>query len=200
MKQILILMAVLLSAMACEEPNTTPKDLLEERRNTILKGNPSAEERRGGNGNGNGNGNGQNSNNTNPCANYEIYPIENAPATDWNFKVDTTICGFVIIRWDAQPGFVAYTDSCSGLYGKYFISVRPVVSDPISEGCAGNYTTTNAYYYQMGAGCSMWPGKEYNIVVYWHYRDVMTKKSIGYSSITYRYKTGSGAPWLNNCP
>jgi hypothetical protein len=199
MKKILVLMAVLLSALACEEPNTTPKDLLEERRNTILKGNPSAEERRGGNGNGNG-GNNPNSPNYNPCANYEIYPVENTPSTDWNFKVDTTICGFVIIRWDAQPGFVAYTDSCSGLYGKYFISVRPVVSDPISEGCAGNYTTTNAYYYQMGSGCSMWPGKEYNIVVYWYYRDVINKKSIGYLSTTYRYKTGSSAPWLSNCP
>jgi hypothetical protein len=197
MKQILVLMAVLLSAMACEEPNTTPKDLMEERRNTILKGDPSAEERRGGNGNGNGNG--QNSNNTNPCANYEIYPIENAPATDWNFKVDTTICGFVIIRWDAQPGFVAYVDSCNPSLGKYFIGVTPVVYDPISSGCAGNYTTTNAYYYQLGSGCSMWPGKEYRIGISWYKRDVVNSKTIVYSSNLYTYKTGSRTPWLGNC-
>jgi hypothetical protein len=196
MKQILILMAVLLSAMACEEPNTTPKDLMEERRNAILKDNQSAEERRGGNGNG---GNGQNSNNTNPCANYEIYPIENAPATDWNFTVDTTICGFVIIRWDAQPGFVAYVDSCNPSLGKYFIGVTPVVYDPISSGCAGNYTTTNAYYYQLGSGCSMWPGKEYRIGISWYKRDVTNSKTIVYSSNVYTYKTGSRTPWLGNC-
>ena len=194
MKKIILPLFVMLAFFACEKNSVLPTDTTIKVKEQS-KGQPS-NERKGGNSNG---GNNSNTPGYNPCANYEIYPEQITEAKDWHFNVDTTICGFVIIRWDSQPGFIAYNDSCNGLYGRYFLYIRPVVPDSVSISCPGNVTSTSAYYYQLGSGCSMWPGKEYDIFVKWYNRDVINKKSVSYSSLSYRYRAGYRAPWLGNC-
>jgi len=195
MKKILVLMAVLLSALACEEPNITPKDLLEERRNTILKGNPSAEERRGGNGNGGG-GNNPNSPNYNPCAWTQGYTNETAPAETWGITVDTTTCGYVILRWPPQPKF-SPVDSCTAA-GAYYVATAPI-DGGYNTSCAGNLTYSNAYYYLLGSGCSMWPGKEYRILLSYLERDTLEKKLRWHYSEPVQFKTGTRSIFLGTC-
>jgi len=155
-------------------------------------------ERRGGNGNGGGGGqNNPNTPNYNPCANYEIYPIENTPAQNWNAVADTSLCGYLIIRWDAQPNFSSVVDSCNTLLGKYFISITPVVPDGMN--CAGTYSTTNSFYYIYGAGCSIWGGnKEYLMSIYYYQRDTTNKVTRAYSNQLFRFTTGAKNIWECN--
>ena len=141
-------------------------------------------ERRGGNGNGN----------SNPCAGYVIYPAQYNQPTDWNISVDTSSCGSVFITWDAQPGFTVYTDPCSPIHGKYFVNIQPRPSS-----CAGSTTTTNAFYYTLGSGCSMWPGNQYSVTIQWVERNTATQKNIYHTSTTKQFSAGTRAPWLNNC-
>jgi len=151
-------------------------------------------DKKGGNGGGGG-GNNPNSPNYNPCANYVIYPAEYPASTDWNITVDTTVCGFVIIRWDAQPGFVAYTDSCNAIHGYYYVNIQPRANS-----CAGTAVTTNAFYYQLGSGCSMWPNNTYTVNLTWVKRDVATQKNIWYTSTAKTFATGTRAGFLGTCP
>lgn len=160
-------------------------------------------ERRGGNGGGNSGGNGGGGNNPNtpnynPCATYEIYPIEYVQTASWNFIADTSICGYLKITWDAQPYFRYLVDSCNPSLGKYFISFNAIVFDPISSGCAGTYSTTNAHYITYGAGCSVWGGnKEYDMYTQYYYRDTTNKKTIVYVAPPFRFTTGLKSVW--NC-
>lgn len=171
---------LLVFALGCEKAEVKPV------KEKVIESN----ERRGGNGNGQGGGN----QNTDPCAGYVIYQAQYNPASEWNISVDTTMCGAVVIRWDAQPGFTAYTDPCSPIHGKYLINIQPRPSS-----CAGSTTTTNAFYYMLGSGCSMFPGKPYTIDISWIQRDTTSQKNIYHISTTKQFTTGTRAPWLNNC-
>lgn len=176
LREILVL-AMLLIATACDQKEIpTPSQ-------------PSAE-RRGGNGNGQGGGN----QNTNPCDGYVIYPAQYIEPTDWNITVDTSSCGTVIIRWNAQPGFLAYDDACNPIHGKYLVDIQPRPSS-----CAGSVTSTNAFYYTLGSGCSMWPGKPYSVNIQWVERNETAHKNIYHSSTIKEFSAGTRAPWLNNC-
>lgn len=180
-----------MTAFGCSKEETTQK-----KKPKVEQSN----ERRGGNGNGNGGGgNNPNSPNYNPCAEYQIYPIEYVSTPSWNFVADTSLCGFLKITWDAQPLFISVVDSCNPSLGKYFIRFSPVVFDPISAGCSGTYSTTNTYYYTYGAGCSLWGGKrEYDMAVQYYYRDTIAKKTIVYYPPLFRFTTGSKSVWECN--
>jgi hypothetical protein len=141
-----------------------------------------------------GGGNNPNTPNYNPCANYVIYPSEYPASTDWNISVDTTTCGFVIIRWDNQPGFIAYNDSCNAVHGKYFVNITPRATS-----CAGSAVTTNAFYYQLGSGCSMWPNNTYTVNLTWVKRDTVAQKNIWYTSTAKTFVTGTRATFLGTC-
>lgn len=161
------------------------------------KAQPSGEgERRGGNGNGNGQGNGNQ--NTDPCANYPVYPIVNEAPTDWNIKVDTTLCGMVIFKWDPQPGFNPVTDTCYTIARYYYIGFAPLGG---SSGCTGggSISGTNSYYYTLGAGCSIWPGGKYIMGITYYERNVELQKTFVRSSKAIEFTAGTRAPWLNNC-
>lgn len=170
------------SFAACEKSDVAPDQ--------VTSG---ALDKRGGNGNGGG-GNNPNTPGYNPCANYVIYPAQYNQPTDWNITVDTSGCGSVIIRWDAQPGFVAYTDSCSPIHGKYIVDIQPRPSS-----CAGSVVTTNAFYYTLGSGCSMFPGGQYSVTIQWIERNTTTQKNIYHISTTKQFSAGTRAPWLGNC-
>jgi len=167
--------------VSCEKSETIPSEIT----SGVL-------DKKGGNG---GGGNNPNTPNYNPCANYVIYPAEYPASTDWNISVDTTICGFVIIRWDAQPGFVAYTDSCNAIHGYYYVNIQPRANS-----CAGSAVTTNAFYYQLGSGCSMWPNNTYTVNLTWVKRDTVTQKNIWYTSTAKTFATGKRAGFLGTCP
>lgn len=188
MKNYLLITVLLLAVWGCA------KDEVEQKGQ---KQTTQANERKGGNGGGGGNN--PNSPNYNPCATYENYPIEYIQTTGgWNFTADTSICGYLIIRWDAQPYFKFVVDSCNPSLGKYFTSVNAVVYDPISAGCAGNYTTTNTMYYTYGAGCSIWGGnREYDLYVQYYSRDTSLKKTFVYVAPPFRFTSGLKSVW--NC-
>lgn len=181
LREILVL-AMLLVAAACDQKEiATP---------VVQPSN----ERRGGNGNGNG-GNNQT---TDPCANYPVYPIVNQAPTDWNIRVDTTICGSVIFRWDAQPGFNPVTDTCFTIARYYYISFAPVGH---TNGCVGggSISSTNSYYYTLGAGCSIWPGFKYTMGITYYERNTQLQKTFVRASNAVEFTAGTRAPWLNNC-
>ena len=166
----ILVVAMLLIATACDKSELQPSE-------------PS-NERRGGNNNGG----------SNPCAGYVIYPAQYNQPTDWNITIDTSSCGSVIIRWDAQPGFNTTTDPCNPIHGKYLVDIQPRPSS-----CAGSVTSTNAFYYTLGSGCSMWPGKPYSVNIQWVERNETAQKNIYHSSTIKEFSAGTRAPWLNNC-
>jgi len=181
MKHIALILLVLFAS--CEKSQVAPqKEAITTESN----------ERRGGNGNGNGN----NNQNTNPCAWVSGYTNETAPIEEWNITVDTTVCGFVILRWPAQPKF-SPVDSCTAA-GAYYVATSPV-DGTSNTSCAGNLTYTNAYYYQLGSGCSMWPGREYAIVVSYLERDTISKVLRWHYSERVQFKTGVRATFLGTC-
>jgi hypothetical protein len=180
MKHIALILLVLFAS--CEKSQVAPqKEAITTESN----------ERRGGNGNGNGNGN-----NTNPCEWTSQYTNASAPQENWSITVDTTVCGFVILRWPAQPKF-SPVDSCTAA-GAYYVATSPV-DGPSNTSCAGNLTYTNAYYYQLGSGCSMWPGREYAIVVSYLERDTISKVLRWHYSERVQFKTGTRATFLGTC-
>jgi hypothetical protein len=156
---------------------------------------PQSNERRGGNGNGNGNGGGGGS--TNPCAWTVEYTNAAEPQENWGITVDTTTCGFVILRWPAQPKF-SPVDSCTTA-GRYYISTTTINGLSTGSPCAGNYTFTNSYYYQLGSGCSMWPGGEYRIGISYLERDTTAKVLRWHYSEGVQFKTGLRATFLGTC-
>ena len=172
-----LLMTIGFTITSCEKSEVAPS-------------NTSVLEKRGGG----GNPNNPNTPGYNPCANYVIYPAQYNQPTDWNITVDTTICGSVVIRWNAQPGFVAYTDSCSPIHGKYLVNIQPRPSS-----CAGSVVMTNAFYYTLGSGCSMFPGGQYSVDITWIERNTAAQKNIYHTSTTKQFSAGTRAPWLNNC-
>lgn len=181
-----LLFFLALSLYSCEQGN----EVAPEKPNIDQSG-----ERRGGNGNGNGGGN----QNTDPCANYPVYPIEYSPVRDFGITVDTTICGMVIFRWDAQQGFNPVTDTCYTIARYYYIGFENVGH---TNGCGpngGSLSSTNAYYYTLGAGCSLWMGYTYKVSITYVERNTTLQKSIWHTSMPVTFTAGTRAPWLNNC-
>ena len=183
----LLLVFAALLMLGCEEDDTksSPKNT------QVIESN----ERRGGNGNGNGQGG---NTITDPCANYPTYPLVYEAATDWNIKVDTTICGMVNFRWDPQPGFNPVTDTCYTIARYYYIGFSPISA---IGGCTGggSISGTNSYYYTLGAGCSLWPGGKYIMGITYYERNVELQKTFVRSSKSIEFTAGTRAPWLNNC-
>ena len=158
-------------------------------------------DKRGGNGGGGG-GNNPNTPGYNPCTWTSQYTTVNNTSLlkNCNITVDTTVCGFVILRWDAQPKFVAGSDGCT-IAGQYLVATAALdPSGSTGSPCAGNVTTTNAYYYQLGSGCSMWPGKEYRIGLSYVEKDTVNKKLIWHYSQPVQFFTGTRASFLGTCP
>lgn len=154
-----------------------------------------ATEKKGGNG---GGGNNPNSPNYNPCTWISQYTNATAPAENWGITVDTTVCGFVILRWPPQSKF-SPVDSCSAA-GKYYVATTFVSGISTGSPCAGNVTSTNSYYYQLGSGCSMWPASEYRILISYLERDTDAKVLRWHYSEPVTVKTGTRATYLGTCP
>ena len=148
-------------------------------------------------GNGGGGGNNPNSPNYNPCIWVSQYTNATAPQENWGITVDTTVCGFVILRWPAQPKF-SPVDSCTAA-GAYYVATTPVVGT-YNTSCAGNLTYSNAYYYLLGSGCSMWPDKEYRIQLSYLERDTLNKVLRWHYSEVVQFRTGTRAGYLGTCP
>ena len=149
-----------------------------------------------------GGGNNPNTPGYNPCTWTSQYTTVNNTSLleNWNITVDTTACGFVILRWDAQPKFVAGSDGCT-IARQYFVATAAMdPSGSTGSPCAGNVTSTNAYYYQLGSGCSMWPGKEYRIGLSYVEKDTVNKKLIWHYSQPVQFFTGTRASFLGTCP
>ena len=196
----LLILLTALFIMGCEKEDVKPtsskaNDVKTDLSQETSEDQPSGE-RRGGNGNGNGQGN--NNQITDPCASYPVYPIVNEEPTDWNIKVDTTICGMVIFKWDAQPGFNPVTDTCFTIARYYYIGFAPVGH---TNGCTGggSISGTNSYYYTLGAGCSLWPGYKYTMGITYYERNVELQTTFVRASKTVEFTAGSRTPWLNNC-
>jgi len=132
--------------------------------------------------------------NSNPCSGYVIFPAVYPTATDWNISADTNSCGIVILRWNNQAGFSNTSDPCNAIHGKYFVNIQP---RPIT--CSGSAVSTNAFFYYLGSGCSMWPNQTYTVTLSWVKRDDATQTNIYYSSQPKIFTTGKRAPYLNNC-
>ena len=192
MKKTFTIIFVMLLVLACEKSTNKPQQ-------TKIEPVQAAEERRGGNGNGNGNGGGgnnPNSPNYNPCAWTAEYTNETAPAETWGITVDTTTCGYVILRWPPQPKF-SPVDSCTAA-GAYYVATAPI-DGGYNTSCAGNLTYSNAYYYLLGSGCSMWPGREYRILLSYLERDTLEKKLRWHYSEVVQFKTGTRSIFLGTC-
>lgn len=187
--RIVVILLLALALSSCEQGS----DIASVKPKTDQSG-----ERRG-QPNGNGNGNGNNSQNTDPCANYPVYPVEYSPARDFGITVDTTICGMVIFRWAPQAGFNPVTDTCYTIARYYYISFQNVGH---TNGCGpngGSLSSTNAYYYTLGAGCSLFPSYTYSVSITYVERNTTLQKSIWHSSLPVTFTAGTRAPWLNNC-
>ena len=179
-----LLMTIGFTITSCEKSEVAPS-------------NTSVLEKRGG-----GGGNNPNSPNYNPCTWVSQYTTVNNTSLleNWNITVDTSVCGFVILRWDAQPKFVAGSDGCT-IAGQYLVATAALdPSGSTGSPCAGNVTSTNAYYYQLGSGCSMWPGKEYRIGLSYLEKDTVNKKLIWHYSQPVQFFTGTRASFLGTCP
>lgn len=144
-----------------------------------------------------GGGNNPNSPNYNPCSWTSQYTNATAPQEYWGITVDTSICGFVILRWPAQAKF-SPVDSCTAA-GQYFVSTNTVSGPSTGYPCAGNVTFTNAYYYQLGSGCSMWSGGEYRIQLSYLERDTTAKVLRWHGSEVIQFKAGTRATYLGTC-
>lgn len=177
-----LLITVGFTITSCEKSETVPSAL------SVL-------EKKGG-------GNNPNTPGYNPCTWTSQYTTVNNPniLENWNITVDTSVCGFVILRWTAQAKYVAGSDGCT-VAGQYYVATAAM--DPSgSTGlpCAGNVTPTNSYYYQLGSGCSMWPGKEYRIGLSYVEKDTVNKKLIWHYSQPVQFFTGTRASFLGTCP
>jgi hypothetical protein len=146
----------------------------------------------------NGGGNNPNTPTYDPCANYPVYPVEYSPSRDFNITVDTTICGMVIFRWDAQQGFNPVTDTCYSIARYYYIGFENVGHTNACEN-GGSLSSTNSYYYTLGAGCSLFPSYTYKVYVRYIERDTTLQKNIWHTSMPVTFTAGTRAPWLNNC-
>jgi hypothetical protein len=187
MKKTFTIIFVMLLVLACEKSTNKPQQ-------TKIEPVQAAEERRGGNG---GGGNNPNSPNYNPCAWTAEYTNETAPVENWGITVDTTTCGYVILRWPPQPKFTP-VDSCT-IAGRYLVATATISGPTTGSPCAGNYTFTNAYYYLLGSGCSMWPGGEYRILLSYLERDTINKVLRWHYSEPVQFKAGTRSIFLGTC-
>lgn len=170
--------------VSCEKSETIPSEIT----SGVL-------DKKGGNGSG---GNNPNTPNYNPCTWTSQYTNETVPQEFWGLTADTSVCGFVIIRWPAQAKF-SPVDSCTAA-GQYLVSTTTISGFTTGSPCAGNVTFTNAYYYQLGSGCSMWPGGEYAINVSYLERDTVNKVLRWHHSEGVRFRAGTRATYLGTCP
>ncbi len=172
------------SFTACEKSNVTP----DQATSGVL-------DKRGGGG---GNPNNPNTPGYNPCANYPVYPIVNLPTYDFNITMDTTACGTIVFRWNPQPGFNPVIDSCYTIARYYYISFAPVGH---TNGCTGggSLSGTNAYYYTMGSGCSVWPGYDYVMGITYYERNSVDQKVYVRASLPFYFTAPKRAVFLNNC-
>ena len=104
----------------------------------------------------------------------------------------------MILRWPAQAKFTP-VDSCT-VAGKYLVSTTTVSGPTTGSPCAGNVTFSNAYYYLLGSGCSMWPGGEYIIQVSYLERDTLNKVLRWHYSEPVQFRAGTRAQFLGTCP
>jgi hypothetical protein len=179
MKKLALILFVLFAS--CETSEITPSTVSNEKRG----------------GNGGGGGNNPNSPNYNPCSWTSQYTNATAPQEFWGLTADTSVCGFVIIRWPSQPKFTP-VDSCTAA-GAYYVATTTVSGFTTGSPCAGNLTYSNAYYYQLGSGCSMWPGGEYIIQISYLERDTTNKVLRWHYSEGIQFKAGTRATYLGTC-
>jgi hypothetical protein len=159
--------------------------------------NPQVLDKKGGSGNGQGSGN--NPNTPNPCANYPVYPVVTLPTYDFNITIDTSACGTMVFRWNPQPGFNPVTDTCYTIARYYYIAFANVGH---TNGCGpngGSISSTNAYYYTLGSGCSVWPGYTYTVAVSYYERNTTDQKVYLRGSFPVTFTAPRRAPFLNNC-
>jgi len=173
-----LLITVGFTVASCEKSETVPSAL------SVL-------EKKGG-------GNNPNTPGYNPCANYPVYPIVNLPTYDFNITMDTTACGTIVFRWNPQPGFNPIIDSCYTIARYYYISFAPVGH---TNGCTGggSLSGTNAYYYTMGSGCSVWPGYAYVMGITYYERNSVDQKVYVRGSLPFYFTAPKRAVFLNNC-
>jgi hypothetical protein len=133
---------------------------------------------------------------TNPCAYTSEYTYANVGET-WNLTVDTSICGFIIMKWDAQP--MTPQDGCTPA-GRYMVSVTNISGATTGYPCGGGVSYTNNYYYQLGSGCSMWAGGEYKVMLSYVENDRENKVLRWHFSESVQFKAGTRAKYLNTCP
>lgn len=98
---------------------------------------------------------------------------------DMHITADTTHCGVLVLRWDAQP-------NCQTYY------VYDLASSSLPYACAPFNTTTNALYYQYGWGCSINPSSTVQVIVSGEYRDSATATMYTYNSTVKTIQTGRG--------
>lgn len=132
---------------------------------------------------------------TNTCPTYVDV---NMTAANFNITADTSICGMVVFRWDPQAGFNPVTDTCYTTARYYYINIAPVGH---TNGCigGGSISSTNTYYYTMGAGCSIFPSYTYSVSVSYVEHNNALQKNIWHYSTPITFTAGTRAPWLNNC-
>ena len=107
-------------------------------------------------------------------------------STDWNITYDTSLCGYLILRWTDQNRPVGASN--------YFFVVNPQAT-----GCAGGlFSTTNSLYYQYGWGCSFWTNNTYSVSIRYTWRDSANAKIFVYTSKAATVKTGRGIWDCNN--
>jgi hypothetical protein len=153
---------LLLATVACkkEVQETTPSVQTQVVDGTdVVKVDPKAVEftstdRRRFNGNGNGNG-GQN---TDTTSNWTVNIIEG----DWDVTWDTSVCGFLIMRWDdVKPATTTLSDSI-------YISNYGLEVDPIPSTCPGvAVCLTNLFWTKYGTTCAIKPSSTYRIRIGW---------------------------------
>lgn len=101
-------------------------------------------------------------------------------STDWNITSDTSICGYLILRWTDQNRPV-------GASNYYF------VTSPLGTGCSGGlFSTTNSLYYQYGWGCVFWTNSTYTVSIRYNWTDTANSKIFVYTSKAVTVKTGRG--------
>jgi hypothetical protein len=151
---------LLLATVACkkEVQETTPSVQTQVVDGTdVVKVDPKAVEftstdRRRFNGNGNG---GQN---TDTTSNWTVNIIEG----DWDVTWDTSVCGFLIMRWDdVKPTTTTLSDSV-------YISDYGLEVDPIPSTCPGvAVCLTNLFWTKYGTTCAIKPSSTYRIRIGW---------------------------------
>lgn len=114
------------------------------------------------------------------------YTVVYVDSTDWNITSDTSLCGYLILRWTNQNRPTGASN--------YFFAITPQAT-----GCAGGlFSTTNSLYYQYGWGCSFWTNSTYSVSIRYTWTDSTNAKIFVYTSKAVTVKTGRGTWDCNN--